>query len=406
MKVVLKRALSLIIAIICVIPIAVSATETETEVLTWPVPGHYEVTQEYINTPERFHNGIDILDNNVLGAPVLAAMGGTVHRVYTCTYHHDTSDTPCYGYGTCVFINGDDGRSYVYAHMLGGSIPEYVSEGARVEAGTRIGQVGNTGYSYAAHLHFVVAEENDLLNGTFDPLTLTFGDHPDNATEFTAAGVNYPTHKESDAPFKPAGVIFSPNDIIYGEAQILDAAGKVISSVQIPEGQKRFDLSRFSDKLDFASLPDGSYRYNVYAVYEMGYCALIDNTFTVGAGETAFATADTIRGMHNCGEERVDGAYGWDEGTVTREPTCSKVGVKTYTCKECGKTKTEDIPTIAHDFQEAFTVDDEATEDSVGRKSRHCNDCSAVTDVTEIPMLDASTLSEEIAVYFIIIIAV
>ena len=34
----------------------------------------------------------------------------------------------------------------------------------------------------------------------------------------------------------------------------------------------------------------------------------------------------------------------WDEGEVTTEPTATKDGVRTHTCKDCGATKTESIP--------------------------------------------------------------
>ena len=36
--------------------------------------------------------------------------------------------------------------------------------------------------------------------------------------------------------------------------------------------------------------------------------------------------------------------HDWDEGEVTTEPTATKDGVRTHTCKECGATKTESIP--------------------------------------------------------------
>ena len=40
----------------------------------------------------------------------------------------------------------------------------------------------------------------------------------------------------------------------------------------------------------------------------------------------------------------------WDEGKVTKEPTCTEKGVKTYTCSVCGDTKTEEIATVAHQY--------------------------------------------------------
>lgn len=36
--------------------------------------------------------------------------------------------------------------------------------------------------------------------------------------------------------------------------------------------------------------------------------------------------------------------HDWDDGKVTKEPTATEDGVKTYTCKGCGETRTEPIP--------------------------------------------------------------
>lgn len=62
-------------------------------------------------------------------------------------------------------INGEIVRS-VYAHLLSGSVP--LSVGATVSRGDAVGQVGNTGLSTGAHLHFAMID----VDGTFfDPLT-------------------------------------------------------------------------------------------------------------------------------------------------------------------------------------------------------------------------------------------
>ena len=50
-----------------------------------------------------------------------------------------------------------------------------------------------------------------------------------------------------------------------------------------------------------------------------------------------------------CGDSYVDTytdalGHAWDEGKVTKEPTETETGVKTFTCTRCGETKTEVIP--------------------------------------------------------------
>ena len=49
--------------------------------------------------------------------------------------------------------------------------------------------------------------------------------------------------------------------------------------------------------------------------------------------------------------------HDWDEGTVTTEPTCSKTGVKTFTCKRDGThTKTETISALGHKIEKVAAV--------------------------------------------------
>ena len=51
----------------------------------------------------------------------------------------------------------------------------------------------------------------------------------------------------------------------------------------------------------------------------------------------------------DCGELLEEGnvlpqeAHTWDEGRITKQPTTSATGIKTFTCKNCGTTKTESI---------------------------------------------------------------
>ena len=52
-----------------------------------------------------------------------------------------------------------------------------------------------------------------------------------------------------------------------------------------------------------------------------------------------------------CGTIMDKAAHTWDAGVVTTPATCTKAGVKTFTCTECQATKTETIPVIAHKYE-------------------------------------------------------
>lgn len=74
----------------------------------------------------------------------------------------------------------------------------------------------------------------------------------------------------------------------------------------------------------------------------------------------------------NCGDTKTEAVpatgHSWDEGKVTKDPTCEEEGVKTYTCTDCGETKTEAVPALGHSYDEGVitqqptcTVDGEIT---------------------------------------------
>jgi murein DD-endopeptidase MepM/ murein hydrolase activator NlpD len=58
------------------------------------------------------------------------------------------------GAGHYVVLDADDDHDYVFMHLRRGSIP--VVQGQRVAAGEQIAEVGNSGRSFGAHLHFEV----------------------------------------------------------------------------------------------------------------------------------------------------------------------------------------------------------------------------------------------------------
>ncbi|MGN0463068.1 MAG: leucine-rich repeat protein, partial [Acutalibacteraceae bacterium] len=79
--------------------------------------------------------------------------------------------------------------------------------------------------------------------------------------------------------------------------------------------------------------------------------------------------------------------------TVTKEPTCTEAGIKTYICS-CGDTYTESIPALGHNYSTKWTVDKAATCTAAGSKSHHCSRCDDKSDITEIPANGHSYTSE------------
>lgn len=68
-------------------------------------------------------------------------------------------------YGSAVIVHMDDGKHVLFAHLSAIA----VEQGQRVEAGTHVGDSGNTGRSTGPHLHFEVRNQPEY--GTeVDPL--------------------------------------------------------------------------------------------------------------------------------------------------------------------------------------------------------------------------------------------
>ena len=137
-----------------------------------------------------FHGGIDYsLDSGVW---IYAAESGTVVHKEDCwpNTYGITGDVrnPCtgvwkssYQYGNFIEIDHGNGLRTIYAHILTGSFPSGIEVGTSVARGEKIAEVGNTGYSTSAHLHFEILRSGVKvdpydINGYSGQYPETFGD--------------------------------------------------------------------------------------------------------------------------------------------------------------------------------------------------------------------------------------
>lgn len=66
--------------------------------------------------------------------------------------------------------------------------------------------------------------------------------------------------------------------------------------------------------------------------------------------------------------------HDWDEGKITKAATCEEKGAKTYTCRTCKKTRTEEIPARGHKFG-AWVTTSQADVISPAKQTRICTVC-------------------------------
>ncbi len=115
-------------------------------VYTWPVPDYLYSSRG--GGPGQSHRGRDI--NAPEGTPVYASNAGVV----TTAGWHDS-------YGNYVVIDHPDGLRTLYAH----NSFLHVTEGQQVLQNELIANVGNTGFSFGAHLHLEFqTQDGALLN--------------------------------------------------------------------------------------------------------------------------------------------------------------------------------------------------------------------------------------------------
>ena len=113
--------------------------------------------------------------------------------------------------------------------------------------------------------------------------------------------------------------------------------------------------------------------------------ALGHKTVTDAAVAATCETDGKTEGSHCsvCGkvltEQKTVKATGhdWDEGKITKAATCEEKGVKTYTCRTCKKTRTEDVPALGHQAVTDAAV--AATCETDGKtEGSHCSVCGKV----------------------------
>lgn len=108
----------------------------------WPLPDGMYVTSLFGERWGKLHKGIDLAAaGNTSGKKIVAFAPGKV--IYSGLRG---------SYGYAVIIDHGKGVQTLYAHM----IRKGIAVGKNVQAGTVIGNAGNTGNSFGAHLHFEI----------------------------------------------------------------------------------------------------------------------------------------------------------------------------------------------------------------------------------------------------------
>ncbi|MBQ9015270.1 MAG: leucine-rich repeat domain-containing protein [Firmicutes bacterium] len=82
------------------------------------------------------------------------------------------------------------------------------------------------------------------------------------------------------------------------------------------------------------------------------YSVLYENNVAIGMATAVFEGKGFYMGIVEKPFEIKEKEHVWDEGKTTTEPSCTSDGVRMYTCKGCGETRTEAIPALTHTWKE------------------------------------------------------
>ena len=125
-------------------------------------------------------------------------------------------------------------------------------------------------------------------------------------------------------------------------------------SVTIKRRELHCDVTVDARNTKYASYSSSSYAsFRCVEAHEHSYTAVVTPPTCTEKGYTTHTCA--------CGDSYVDTyvdalGHAWDSGTVTKQPTATETGVRTYNCTRCHETKTETIPaTGSVDVTQMFT---------------------------------------------------
>lgn len=189
----------------------------------FPVPSHKASGAYFGQTGSwsRYHTGTDFPAPT--GAKVVAAQSGQV-------IHAGSGGSEGGWAGNYVVIQHSGNFRTVYAHLSSIS----VGNGARVQGGQKIGEVGATGRAFGSHLHFEVRKPPyKIYEGTINPMPWLRGSYQDSGSSGGDTSGYIPTGSSGGGgqgvgltgSLEPKGYV----DHTYSESPLYDASSPIDS---------------------------------------------------------------------------------------------------------------------------------------------------------------------------------
>ncbi len=340
MKKTFSTLLILILLLGCTVGMTLNAEAAESYL--WPVPASTKINQYYSSG----HDGLDI--GGSLNTPVVSTMSGTVVAVI----HGDVAGK-WIGYGNGVVVKHSNGYYSHYAHMNSTS----VSNGQYVSQGQEVGKMGSTGNSTGVHLHFAIATSMYGGGGRINnnPGTISYiYSNPTPSPSSYFKSVWSSDVGETDAKI---------NATITGTN--LSTCGFYIGKSQSSMEKKTETVNGYVENIwytmsaDYGTLTKGTTYYYKFFIVVGGveYCSDV-YTFKTGGCNHSYTSK------------------------ITTAPTCTKSGVRTYSCS-CGSTYTETVAAKGHTAVTDKAIEATCTQTGL-TQGKHCSVCGTVITAQQL----------------------
>ena len=137
------------------------------------------------------------------------------------------------------------------------------------------------------------------------------------------------------------------NEELSRETVTVDALGHTEGTVVV------------ENNVDPDCVNDGSYDNVIYCtVCNEELSREIVTVDALGHKPGAEATCTTAQTCTVCGTELVPKkGHSYNEGEITTQPTCAVLGIKTFTCNDCGETKTEELALLEHIWSNCHCIE-------------------------------------------------
>ena len=135
-----------------------TSTTTSSTTTTLPTTTPYRVPIEDVGSAGWGDTHHDYPATDIFagcGAPVVSPVNGTLLEVRRENAYDPAVDNPATRGGRSITIRGDDGVRYYLAHFE--TITDGLEPGGRIELGSSLGTMGQTGRASGCHTHFAIS---------------------------------------------------------------------------------------------------------------------------------------------------------------------------------------------------------------------------------------------------------